>query len=200
MSLNLKQQRFVEEYLADPNGTQAAIRAGYSPRSARQHAHRMLSNADISEAISEARAELAEKTGVNPELIMEEYRRIAFSDIRDVVTWEGRTVNVRPSEELAPDAARALSEISETETETAEGHIRRTRRVKLHDKLGALRDAAKMLGMFPREGAGVNVNVNVDNRPAARPLSEFTDEELDFYERLLRPSEELGPGARNGHS
>lgn len=49
--LTPKQRRFVEEYLVDANGTQAAIRAGYGVASARVTAHRLLTNAAVSEAI-----------------------------------------------------------------------------------------------------------------------------------------------------
>ena len=48
-----KQKRFCDEYLVDLNGTQAAIRAGYSPRSARQIADKNMSNGDIRKYIDE---------------------------------------------------------------------------------------------------------------------------------------------------
>jgi hypothetical protein len=50
-SLTQRQARFVEEFLLDANGTQAAIRAGYGVASARVTAHRLLTNAAVSEAI-----------------------------------------------------------------------------------------------------------------------------------------------------
>ena len=48
-----KQKRFCDEYLIDLNGTKAAIRAGYSPRSARQIADKNMSNGDIRQYIDE---------------------------------------------------------------------------------------------------------------------------------------------------
>lgn len=50
-SLTQRQARFVEEFLLDANGTQAAIRAGYGVASARVTAHRLLTNAAVFEAI-----------------------------------------------------------------------------------------------------------------------------------------------------
>ena len=64
MSLNPKQQRFVEEYLVDLNGTQAAIRAGYSPKTAEVQASRLLSNAKVQQAVAEGRARLSQSTGI----------------------------------------------------------------------------------------------------------------------------------------
>ncbi|CCQ72407.1 terminase small subunit [Magnetospira sp. QH-2] len=54
MSSNLspKQQRFVEEYLLDLNATQAAVRAGYSERTARQIGSENLSKPDIQQGIA----------------------------------------------------------------------------------------------------------------------------------------------------
>jgi phage terminase small subunit len=49
--LNLKQQRFVHEYLIDLNGKQAAIRAGYAAASAEVTASRLLSQDKVSDAI-----------------------------------------------------------------------------------------------------------------------------------------------------
>lgn len=53
MTLSIKQLAFVNEYLVDFNATQAAIRSGYSPDTARQQGSRLLSNVDISTAIRE---------------------------------------------------------------------------------------------------------------------------------------------------
>ena len=61
MTLTPKQQRFVDEYMIDLNGAQAAIRAGYSARTARQIAEENLSKPDIASAIAERRAALANK-------------------------------------------------------------------------------------------------------------------------------------------
>lgn len=51
--MTARQKRFCDEYLIDLNGTQAAIRAGYSPRSARQIADRNMSNNDIRQYIDD---------------------------------------------------------------------------------------------------------------------------------------------------
>ena len=60
--LTPKQQRFVEEYLVDLNATQAAIRAGYSKKTAEFQASRLLRNVKVQKAISKAREALSKKT------------------------------------------------------------------------------------------------------------------------------------------
>lgn len=188
--LTPRQQRFVDEYVADPNATQAAIRAGYSPKTARSIGQENLTKPDISEAIDEAREKFAERAGIERDRAMEEFKRLAFSDLRDAVEWSGTKMTIRNSSDLTPDAARAIQEVTETVTETPEGGQRIVRRVKLYDKLGALRDVAKLLGMYPKDGSGgVQVNVNVGGGPKV-DLKEMTDEELDFYERWVGSVEE----------
>ena len=61
MTLTTKQERFVTEYLVDLNATQAAIRAGYSEKTARQTGSENLSKPDIADAIADAHNKIAEK-------------------------------------------------------------------------------------------------------------------------------------------
>jgi hypothetical protein len=60
--LSPKRQRFVDEYCADFNGTQAAIRAGYAPKSAQEQAARLLSNAIVKAAVEERRKSIRRKS------------------------------------------------------------------------------------------------------------------------------------------
>ncbi len=80
-----KQQRFVAEYLADPNATQAAIRAGYSERTARQIGQENLSKPDIRAAIEAGQAKLAQKLEINAERVIEEAWKIVTADPRELV-------------------------------------------------------------------------------------------------------------------
>jgi len=72
-----KQKRFCEEYLIDFNGTQAAIRAGYSKKTAQQQASRLLSNVVVQDYLSELRGELKERSLVDAQYITEGLKRIA---------------------------------------------------------------------------------------------------------------------------
>lgn len=85
LGLTEKQQRFVEEYLVDLNGTQAAIRAGYSADTARQMASENLSKPYIQAAISEARKAQQERTGITADKVLKEIASIAMADARELV-------------------------------------------------------------------------------------------------------------------
>jgi phage terminase small subunit len=59
--LTLKQERFVQQYLIEPNATKAAIRAGYSPKAARFVGCKNITKANIAAAIEKAQAKRAER-------------------------------------------------------------------------------------------------------------------------------------------
>jgi len=71
MALNPKRQAFCREYLKDSNGTQAAIRAGYSPRTANEQAAQLLAKLSVKEYLAELRAEIAAKVDVTREQLIE---------------------------------------------------------------------------------------------------------------------------------
>jgi phage terminase small subunit len=68
--MNPRQQRFVDEYLVDLNGTEAAIRAGYSPRTARSMASRMLTLVDVKKAVEAAQAAIASRVQIDQDAIV----------------------------------------------------------------------------------------------------------------------------------
>ena len=81
LNLTPRQQRFVEEYLIDLNATQAAIRAGYSERTATEQASRLLTNVKVREVIDKAQAKRRERLEVTVDSISAEYdedRRLAY--------------------------------------------------------------------------------------------------------------------------
>jgi phage terminase small subunit len=71
MPLTPKQEHFVEEYLIDLNATQAAIRAGYSEKTADQQGHQLLKKTLVSAAIAEAQAERSARTSVTQDYVLE---------------------------------------------------------------------------------------------------------------------------------
>jgi phage terminase small subunit len=156
-ALSAKQKRFVDEYLVDLNAAHAAIRAGYSRKSAPQSGYQLLQRTYVAQAIATAQANLAGRMGVTVEKIVTELARIGFSDIRDVVQWRSlatdtdtdtgepnaratNIVELKSANDLTPEVAAAIAEV----TQQPNGGLR----VKLHDKRAALVDLGKHLGMF----------------------------------------------------
>lgn len=156
MALTAKQRRFVEEYLIDLNATQAAIRAGYSPKRADAIGYENLRKPEIHAAIEAAQAERSKRTEITQDMVLRELAKIGFADIRKVVRWGNTEIRLNDgsddglvevyhglaltaADEIDDDTAAAIAEVSQGK----EGL-----RVKLHDKKGALVDIGKHLGMF----------------------------------------------------
>lgn len=154
MALTAKQRRFVDEYLIDLNATQAAIRAGYSAKTANEQGARLLANVSVQALLTERIKDRERRTEITQDKVIAELAKIGFADIRKAVKWgsdlqvvdqeTGETaiangVSLVDSEKIDSDTAAAISEISQT----AQGV-----KVKLHDKRAALVDIGRHLGMF----------------------------------------------------
>lgn len=147
-NLNSKQARFVEEYLIDLNATQAAIRAGYSERTAQEQSSRLLSNVMVSEAVSKAMAARSDRTEITQDMVLRELAKIGFGDIRKLFSDGG---SLLPVNELDDDTAACLSSIEITTRKVRGGdddEVEEVSKVKLWDKRAALVDIGKHLGMF----------------------------------------------------
>lgn len=135
-----KQKLFVEEYLIDLNATQAAIRAGYSPDTAREQGSRLLANVNIRAYIDKAMAERSKRTGVNADRVVQELAKIAFVNAMDVIDQKTATVKEDASSD---DTAAILSVKVKTFGEDG-----LEREIKMADKIKALELLGKHLGMF----------------------------------------------------
>ena len=94
-----KQDRFVKEYLIDLNATQAAIRAGYSPKTANEQGARLLANASVQEAIAKAMAERSKRTGISQDRVIQELARIAFVNPQNVINPKDASVKADATED-----------------------------------------------------------------------------------------------------
>lgn len=148
--LNGKQQRFVEEYLIDLNATQAAIRAGYSHKTANEQGSRLLTNVSIQQAISIAMAERSKRTGINQDRIVMELARMAFVKISDVANSDGSI------KENATDDDLACIESIKYKRSDMDMGTTIEREIKLTSKIKALELLGKHIGMWNDK---IDVNV-----------------------------------------
>lgn len=162
MALTAKQQRFVDEYLIDLNATQAAIRVGYSKKTADQQASRLLTNVKVREYLVQRQADRANRTEITQDMVLKELAKIGFSDIRKIVRWGETQVRMVDGEDdgpedMVPYHGLALIDSAEVDDSTAAAiaEVSQSRdglKVKLHDKKGALVDIGRHLGMFSPPG------------------------------------------------
>ncbi|WP_368272462.1 terminase small subunit [Enterocloster lavalensis] len=143
MALTKKQKLFVDEYLIDLNATQAAIRAGYSPDTAKAIGSENLTKPDIRAQIDKAMAERSKRTGVNADRVVMELAKIAFINAADVINAEDATLK----DDAAPEDTAAIQSVKVKTIPTKDGEGVE-REIKMADKIKALELLGKHLGMF----------------------------------------------------
>ena len=153
--LNAKQQRFVEEYLIDLNATQAAIRAGYSVKTACEQGSRLLINVKVQEAIAKAMAERSKRTGINQDRVVLELAKLAFVNANDLINSEDASIKADASD----DDLACIQSVKVKSSYSDKGEMVE-REVRLNDKMKALELLGRHLGMW-NDKVDVNLNVPV---------------------------------------
>ena len=139
MKLSLKERRFVAEYLKDQNGTQAAIRAGYSPKGADVQASRLLGKDRVASALADKLKGIEARSELTQEIVRDR--------ILSLLTF-------KPEKAFNPDGT--LKRISEMDDQTRQaiagvdvdesgGDVKR---IRFTDRTRAAELAAKVLGML----------------------------------------------------
>ena len=142
-----KQEQFCIEYLVDLNATQAAIRAGYSKKTAQRIGSENLSKPLIQERLQELRKTMQFNTGITVERVIAEYGKIAFANIKNCLTIGNEILDIS---QLPDDIAAAVDSIQcdiRHDGGDSEGYTEKVK-IKLHSKLNALDSLSKHLGIF----------------------------------------------------
>jgi phage terminase small subunit len=160
----IKRQRFVEEYLVDFNATQAAIRAGYSPKTAYAQGCRLLKKADVRAAVAKGTQAKGERSGITQRRVLKELELLAFSDVSHYVVDDDGEIRLA---EGAPEGAmRALQSVKRKVTARGAG-----------DKLEVTREVELKLWNKPEPlklaGRHVDTHGFSDKDDGARPLDAF---------------------------
>ena len=160
---NPKQSAFCREYVLDYNGTQAAIRAGYSKRTAYSQSFDLLKKPEIQKEIQSLESRIENKVIITKDKILRELSLIGFANLADHVTIDDTTgcVQAIGIDSLPAGASRAIKKVKERRVikSTASGDevLESTFEFELHDKQTALVNMGKELGMF-RDKHEIDVN------------------------------------------
>jgi len=141
--LTARQERFVDEYMIDLIATQAAIRAGYSAKHASNIASNLMGKNQVLEAIARRMALRSKRTGIIADRVLRELARVGFANITDVAD----TATVSVKEDADCDDTAAIQSIKVKTIPTDDGDIVE-REIKMHDKLKALEQIGRHLGMW----------------------------------------------------
>lgn len=142
-NLTPKQQRFVEEYLIDLNATQAAIRAGYSEKTAKSIGQENLTKPDIQKAIEEAQSKRAEQTQIDAAYVLKRLIEIDQMDVLDIMDDQ---MKILPLRDWPKIWRQYISNIENLELTDADGVFKK---IKWPDKVKNL----ELLGKHVSVGA-----------------------------------------------
>jgi phage terminase small subunit len=145
MALTKRQMRFVAEYPVDLNAAAAAVRAGYSPETARKIGYRLRHKPEIAEAIRAHDESFIQRAGISFERVLNQAACIVFADPRRFCHPDG---SMKALHELDADSAAAVAVF--VVDERPDG--RRIVRVRLHDKMPALLLLGRHLEMARPQG------------------------------------------------
>lgn len=135
-----KQQAFVREYLVDFSATQAAIRAGYSKKTAYSIGQENLRKPEIRQVLARRCQQLAHEADMTVERVFGELASIAFANMADYAKWSDDGLRLVASGDLTREQSSAVQEISQRATKYGTQV-----RFKLHDKIAALGKLEKYL-------------------------------------------------------
>ncbi|MFC2476107.1 MAG: terminase small subunit [Catonella sp.] len=159
-----RQKRFVSEYIIDLNAKQAAIRAGYSPKTAEVQASRLLSLVKVQTEIAKAMEDREKRTGITQDRVLAELSAIAFAKATDYVEIDDDgAVKIKATASLTDEQKKAIAGIKEGANGVE---------VKLVDKTKALEMLSRHLGLFNDK-----LNVNVEAIEIIEDIGELESDE-----------------------
>ena len=170
--MNKKMEVFCQEYVNDLNGTQAAIRSGYSEKTAYSIGSRLLKNVEVQAKIKELQGDLQKASEITALRILQEHKKIAFSSISHLHnSW----IELKEFENLTAEQKSCIKSIN---TKVVRRNIGTKEnpdvvdieyvKIELYDKQKALDSISNLLGFnAPKE-----INQKID-------YTQLSDEQIE---------------------
>jgi phage terminase small subunit len=155
------QQKFVDEYLIDLNGKQAAIRAGYSPIGADSYASQLLSFPNVRDAVTRQSADLSARASVSAQKMLAWLKYVQDADYTDAFTVN---FELKSKDQIPKELRTLIQGITVIKKSTQFGEDTHCK-VTFVDKLRSAEIISKYLGMFDvrESSAGFTLVVNQAN-------------------------------------
>lgn len=161
--LTPKQQLFIREYIVDLNATRAAIRAGYSEKTANEQGNRLLANVSIQKAIKNELEKKLNKLDILSDKVINELKKIGFADINDFLSFNENGVVLNNSDNVDGTMINEVTSVT-TENTIKNGTNTRTQlKFKLHDKLKALEMLGRYLNLWKTDKEEDSVEKTINN-------------------------------------
>lgn len=146
MNLTNKQAEFCRQYLIDFNGKQAAIRAGYSEKSAKVTSSRLLTNANVQQYLTSLQKPYLDNFHITQQRIMDELAIVAFSNIMDFIAFDEEGTPYFDMSQCSERQMRALksAKVVEGKASDKDGQPGKVK-IQLWDKLEALSELLRRM-------------------------------------------------------
>lgn len=143
--LTEQQKAFCREYLVDFKVEPAMVRAGYAKSTATQNGYLLMRKPEVAFYLKQLMDKQQEKVGLSAEMVLEELRRLAVSNIADYYKWHPKKKKfvLKPLDELTREQTAAIAKYEPGESYT------------LYNKDGALDKLAKYFKLYSEVDAVV---------------------------------------------
>ena len=178
--INEKQKRFADEYLIDLNATQAAIRAGYSPKTAYRIGAELLQKTSVQEYLQKRMNDRTKRTEITQDRVLQELAHIAFDDIKNYLSYKTVKTVVGYEDGEPIFDYKTVVELKDSETIDTRSIAEVSTgpngifKFKQYCKDNALVQLGKHLGMFIEKVEATNTNLNLN-----KDVSDMSDAELE---------------------
>ncbi|HDD9003649.1 TPA: terminase small subunit [Escherichia coli] len=180
-----KQELFAREYLKDLNGTQAAIRAGYSEKTANEQASRLLANVNVQKFVAELKSARVEQTGIDAAYVLRRLVEIDQMDVLDILLQNGE---LKPIKDWPKVWRTTLSGMDVVEMASADSAAL-LKKIKWPDKVKNLELLGKHVSVQAFKDNVKNEMTGADGGPVR-----YADMSEELLEEKLK---ELGNGRRS---
>lgn len=183
--LTPQQQAFCQEYLIDLNGTQSAIRAGYSSKSASQQGSTLLANPKVAKRLAELKQERCQETKIDSQYVLKRLHEISELDILDILNDDLTFKDLRHW----PKAWRiSLSAIDIAETQMGNDISQTLKKVKWPDKMRNIELLGKHVDVmaFQKDEVIVNAVSNIMTVPQADSAEDWESLAAQNQDGLLK--------------
>ena len=181
MALTDKQEMFCREYLIDLNATQAAIRAGYSAKTANRTASENLSKPDIKLRIAELKAQRNDLVGINAEYVLNRLIEIDQMDVLDILLQNGE---LKPIKDW-PKGRTTLSGMDVVEMASADSAAL-LKKIKWPDKVKNLELLGRHVSVQAFKDNVKNEVTGADGGPVRTEITNLTPEQAaEAYRKMM---------------
>lgn len=155
--LSFQQDQFVKEFHLTGNAKQAALKAGYSEKTAESQGSRLLSTVKVQQALIKLQKESEESYGIRKQELIDELKIMAFGCVSDILDWTADEVTIKPKSDIHPSKRRFIESIQyekrmestgETDPETGKDIFAPVYKIKVTTLGKQKAQAIKMLGQL----------------------------------------------------